>query len=277
MIRLLAPIVLFLLLLPVLRAEHLLDPPAVRIGEETRYLVRNSNLNSVAAMAATTVHPPAGENMEVTSSWIHYRLEDGKIVREDGFRLHPRKVGALVVKPALVEGPGVLPTSQKNFTLKVSPSVKASPAWPLLGGGLALLVCGTWFLRRRSDQDMNASLEGMAEDGDWTPEALLAPCREARMRGDARDYYIRLYAILRESIRHRSGRCPRDPKSFCEAGSQLDLQTSEVEDLRALAVLCERVVFGGEEVALNTLSESHERAETVLRALGRTPKKETLS
>lgn len=256
-------LLLSLLLAPVLRAEHVLEPRELELGHTARYLVRTPSTESVAALAATTVHAPAGDGLVVEDSWVRYHLEQGHYQREDGFLLRPTRAGTLEVKPALVEGPEVALAAVEGLELVVRPPGE-DPLRRSLGlTGLLLLLPAAYLLYRRLRPPPRGG-EAEGTQGGADPRELLAPCRESRLQGDVREFYIRLYGILRDAVGSLSGRRPRDPKGFVEVGRQLGLSAPQLEILRKLATVCERVVFGGEEVSPGSLVTSYEGAEDVL-------------
>lgn len=258
---------LLLSLMGTARAGQRMEPAALRLGEVARYLVETPELASVEALAATTVHPPAGEGLQVTHGRLRYRYQDGRYSREDVFWLRPTQAGEVIVKPAVVEGPGGVPERAESRTLVVRPRLPAPARSPLAlaGGTLLVLGLGLGLLWRRRRAG------GRAEEHPAGPSRVLEDplqaVRQARIRGDVRDFHVALYAALRAAVRAVAGKSPRDPKGLGRAGQDAGLSRAEADQLRNLATQCERVVFGGEEVDAGGLGECYQRAEGLMASL----------
>lgn len=247
------------------QAGHRLEPSQVELGQTSLYVVELGPGPSVAAMAATTVHAPAGDGVQVGPRSMHLEVGAEGVVRRDTFPLRALAAGEHEIRPAIVEVPGETMELDAALQLKVR-----APGGGLGPGGLAalgaLMVLGALGLTRRR-------VEAVAEAGGAAPAGVagdpLEPLREARTRGDVRDFYVRLHALLRERVRQVSGRSPRDPRGLATAARQAGLGRVHADQLRYLAQLCERVSFGGERPSPSTMAPSQESAEGILAGLGR--------
>lgn len=247
-------------------AEHLVDPPVLTLGGRASYRIRTDGYASVAELAATTVHAPAAPGVEALPGARVWRSEAGRLVREDEFLLRPTRPGKLLLEPALVERPGRRPDPVAAMTLEVVAPASGTPRpGPFLLGFLLLVpAAALWQLRRARRE---AGLPAPPSGAPFDRGALLAPVREARLRGDVRGFFVALNAALRGAVRALTGRSPRDAGELAAQARVAGLPEPLVEPLRALTARCEQVTFASVRPDPSTLTEAWTTAERILAAL----------
>lgn len=255
---------------PAFAQTHSLDPRELAPGATTTYTLEQPDLASVGAARAVTVHPPAGDGLEVLSASLELVILPGGVTRRDRFLLRAGRPGEIALKPAVLEGPEGAEIGGEDLTLLVhAPRGSDDRALWLGVAGLVLLIPGFQLLwRRDAGRDADELVDGGA--GPSEAEDPLATCREARLRGVGRDFYVAMYAALRGGVRRATGRSPRDPKGLARTAEDAGLSPRLAGQLRDLAARCERVVFGGETASPDELAESFRRAEAILSAMTET-------
>lgn len=249
---------------------HRLEPRELGLGELATYVVEQADLESVEAARVVTVHAPAGDGLELVGTALEVVVTPQGVTRRDRFRLRAGRSGRITVKPAVLEGPDGAAVSEEDLVLEVrAPRGGDDRSLWMVVAGLVLLLPGLQLVWRRGAP----AEHGEVAEGGAAPvevEDPLAACREARLRGNGRDFYVALYAALRAGVRGATGRSPRDPKGLARTAEDAGLAPRQAGQLRDLATRCERVVFGGEAAAPDELAESFRRAEAVLSALAET-------
>lgn len=257
-----------LVLVGAARAQtHRIEPREIALGAVATYTLEQEGLASAEAARAVTVHAPAGEGLELVGASLELVVLPEGVTRRDHFRLRAGRSGEIAVKPAVLEAPGGAAISEQDLAIEVR-APRGSDDRSLWYGvaGLVLLLPGFQLLwRRGSGKDAGEVIDGVG--GPAEAEDPLAASREARLRGDGRDFYVALYAALRGGVRGATGRSPRDPKGLARTAEDAGLSPRLAGQLRDLATRCERVVFGGESAPPDELAESFRRAEAVLGAL----------
>ncbi len=253
--------------------SHTITPTVAAWGQTLEYTVESPRNESVERLQSTTVHFPSGEALEVTGNWTEYRLSPEGAQRIDGFTLRALQPGTWKLKSALVEQAGVLePSPELTFQVRPPPSQIPQSTWVAILGCSFLLAGGLVLLRQKNAEDLLSEEASAGEDP--ASKDPLAPLREARVRGEARDFYVSLYAVLRAQVREATGRSPRDPTGLAQCARDAGLAEVHAACLRELAMRCERVVFGGEEEDISSLNDAYRSAEAVLSALAGQAKEE---
>jgi hypothetical protein len=247
---------------------HRLEPAELDQGGTATYVLEQVELASVEAARAVTVHAPAGDGLELLGSSLELVVLPRGVVRRDRFLLRAGRPGEIAVKPAVLEGPDGTAVGQEDLVLRVrAPHGGDDRSFWFGLAGLVLLLPAFQLAWRRGAGKQDVELEDGGAGSVEAEDPLAAP-REARLRGDGRDFYVALYAALRAGVRGASGRSPRDPKGLARTAEDAGLSPRLAGQLRDLATRCERVVFGGETAPPDELAESYRRAEAVLAALG---------